>query len=205
MILDIDKFLGFLNEKALNANEFLILYLTYQGRVDDLEEHHNVMLEDSGAALTIKSLERLVEKDLLYVSFKRDENKELMVRHGLFVPDIKTAVVTSSFTEEFMIPNDDAADELFDRFPAVIHKNNITIKRSDGGDMDKAMESYRKYIDNDRIKHVEVIRRLEIAKKHNLIESGFPKWVLGRMWEDPRIKTLEDNDDDNGGSGGEVL
>lgn len=187
MIINIDRFVNFLNENELSSDQFLILYLIYQGRIKLLQEYNYKQQESGNHGVRISDLERLHDYGYLYFAYAKDKNGEFFLIHNKYVPDLNSLILTESFNDELIIQNDDAAEELFESFPAITRLKNIVVKRSDGGDVEKAMDWYRKYINNDRIKHQEIVKRLKTAIEYGYLESGFPKWVFGRMWEDPRI------------------
>lgn len=199
MIRNIDQFMTFLGEKKLSPNDFMILYMAHKGRIGELVELHKDISQSQGIIITIDELERLMTMGYIFFAHKRDRNHNVQkTPKGYSKPDIDSIVVTQSFREEFIVEPDEASDELFSAFPPIIEKkkpdgSKFVIKRSDGGDVDKAINYYQRFVEDDKIKHREIISRLETAKSKNLLESGFPKWVLGRMWEDPRITEEEQN------------
>jgi hypothetical protein len=193
MIINVDNYVKYLNENAINANQFLILYLVYQGKLEQLKNYNKRQKLAGNTGILVKELEDLLDKGFLFFSYLKDDNGNFNLSHGSYIPDLNSIICTESFQQELIVDGEDAADELFDYFPVVTTKNNITIKRSDGGDVDRAKEFYREFLQNDRIKHKEVLNRLIKARDHGLLASGFPKWVMGKMWEDPRVIEKSEN------------
>lgn len=200
MIVNVERYTNFLNDKELNPSQFLICYLIYLGKPKLLSEWNYRQQQVGQTGVAVEDLVDLVNKQYLFAPQKKDVNGDyLFSSRGYPIYDWENGVIAESLQEELVINSDDAAEELFEIYPFRINiGNGNSILKSYGGDPEQAKELYRKFIQGDRLKHEEVKRRLKIAEENGLINCGFYKFVSGKLWEDPKIDEYLNNSDNQG-------
>lgn len=171
MIL-LEPYIEFIIEHKLTQEQYLLLQLLYEERVDLIKDYKQAFPNESG-----KMISDYLLKDLF--------NKEFLVKTttGFKLGD--------KFYDAF-IDGHKATDEIYDLYPAFINHNGIDIPLIA---MDKRVfrEIYIKKINGSVKEHNEVKKDIQYAIDNNLIKTGLNKFLTSEMWKAIRKYREADN------------
>lgn len=176
MILE-DAYVSFLIEHDITQNQYLLLHLAHKKRWDLVKKYKDKFPSGDDTMIGEYFINDLIKKDFL----KRDADGNLGIGQ--------------KFLEVF-INKHNASEHIFDIYPTHFMKDGVTIPLSA---MDRNMFAnlYDIAISSSTLEHLEVVKDIEYAIEHNLLNLGLDKFVKSKYWLTIRPKRLDTSEKQN--------
>lgn len=166
MNIDISCYLSILAKLKITPSQFLFCYLTHQRMFAEIHTYTK-----TSAGFSSEEIDDLVNRELV-IDFNTDSRRFA-----------DAYIVDDKFIELVFNVDKISAGMLFwNSYPAVL---SIEGKSFSGRneDQDSFLVRYYDLIGHSPVKHSEVMRALDYAKKRNLINQGLKSWFASRQWE----------------------
>lgn len=180
--VDVERFVKYLYDKDIDANEFIICYLLYkkdEGLIKEFKDKINFNSLGIGKVdeVTRKYIDSLVSKGYLE-DFNPTENGKKYYK-------IDNFFVTNKFSMVITADREKIAKELWDVYPLFIFikdKNKKVHAKTIA--YEELPDVYGKAIDDDLVLHDKIIKKLKAYKRKNqYINIGLQKFIERRYWE----------------------
>lgn len=180
MFKTIREFVDLLCKLGISPNQFLICMLIHEKDVAGTIKYFEENKRNRFAVLDIDWL--LNNGFLLRIDKRKETNYEL-----------DEFIVTAKFTEEFLVDEYDAGEELWNTYPSWMNFDGSR-KSAKSVDKDELIEKYLKKINFSKKKHSAII---EVIKKYAEDNNGYAtmgiqKFVSSEQWVE--LSKLQDSD-----------
>ncbi len=176
MILE-DAYVNFLIKHDITQNQYLLLHLVHKKRWDLVKAYKDKFPSDDDTMIGEYLINDLIKKEFL----KKDSNNAI--------------TLGQKFLEVF-INKHNASEHIFDIYPTHFSKDGVSIPLSA---MDRNMFAnlYDIAIMSSTLEHLEVVKDIEYAIEHNLLNIGLEKFVKSKYWLTIRPKRLDTTEKQN--------
>lgn len=177
-MIEFDRYITLLEEKKINANQFLVCWLVHFRMVAEAKRlvKHNLLASR-------EEIQDLIERGFL-LQTKRDSTS------------LTTLVTTALYTEDLFIDSEDAFEDILKVYPHyfIINGAKVSTRSCDLYELEEIY--YKKIVRGSKKKHEEIIKKTKvIAEKMrtgNINWMKLDKYIKGRIWES------EEGDDNQG-------
>ena len=168
MFIDVDKYVEFLHDNEINANQYLFCYLL---ATEDYDNITKVMRDNP---LKIQEIDELIAYGRIMI---RDWDKN----DPRF--KLRNVMITESFKKKLIIDTDDAAEELWKSYFDYGYWNDQRVPARDISPEELAV-LYKKIIKNNQQEHERILNiTKQFVKSREYAQRGLRKYVENRDWE----------------------
>lgn len=164
MITDIDKYVEFLCDNDITANEFLILWLVHTKDTESIKKY-----KQAKGAFAVVDIEHLISLNFI-TNFSMD---------GSY--DIFSMMVTDKFTKRVVIDEDDAYEELQTVYPAWIEVKGTKYPTIKGDPMVVAKDYFKAHKGN-RLAHKRIMDITRMYYANRPVTGNIHDYILNRRW-----------------------
>jgi hypothetical protein len=169
MITHVDEWVNLLTRLKISPNQFLICWLVYE---KDMASTIKYYQENPKNRFSIEDIEYLVENDFL-LRLSKDKNNN----------NLDYFMTTPKFTENLIVDEDDAGDEIWDAYPSWLMVNNHKVSAK-SCDKDDLKRKYSLKIKGSMKKHLQIMATLKeyVNRNNGLATMGIEKFVGSEQW-----------------------
>lgn len=172
MIL-IEKYIDFITTNNLTQDQYLLLHLLYDNRVDLIRKYKTSFPSGENSMISRTLVDDLITREFLV---KTDKGFKL----------------GDKFKEIFVTP-ELAVDEFYDIYPAFVESDKGVSIPLISMDKKYFQELYIPKIFGNHKEHQEVIEDIEYGKMNNLITMGIKKFLTSDQWKALRKLRKQEN------------
>lgn len=173
MLLE-EQYVNFICKHKLTQGQFLLLFLLYKERIDLIQKYKKEFPADDGTMIGKYWLDDLITR-------------------GFLAKEGKHTKVTVLFKQQFC-NKIDVAEELLRVYPSTLEIDGKIVPLTAIDTIEVANLYIDKILDN-REEHEEVLKDIQYAVQHNMINIGIKKFILSKYWLAIRQKRkTTDND-----------
>lgn len=170
MFIDVSKYIEFLSEYEINANQYLFCYLLA------IEDYDNItkMMKDDHLKLKITEIDNLIAFGRIMIRDWDKNDPKFKLRN---------VMITNSFKKKLVIDTDDAAEELWKAYFDYGYWNDQRVPARDISPEELAT-LYKKIIKSNQQEHDRILRITKaLVKSRQYAHRGLRKYVENRDWE----------------------
>lgn len=186
MFINDEKYLKFLIENRLNANQFLFCYL-----LATVNRNHKYMVRYTKEVSLLSADE---VSDLVERGYLADMNSPGETYHDMYI-------VLDKFKDLLFIDSEVAFEAVWKKYPRYLQERingkEVSAKTTGLG-KDGLAHKYGKYIGNDIQKHERVLEALDWAIDNGKVTLGIEKFVLNHIWDDWLMEKEERRNNEHG-------
>lgn len=176
MYYDFEDYLNTLIKNKVNNDQFFFCYLLYYNKIDALYRY----LTHSGKKFMYDDIDELQKRKLIRsITGKPAENAD---EFELTENGKKMFKAINEFGREF-----------WRQYPHQISLDSGKKIPGKSMDIDEFLELYTKKVGNNAEKHKEILKKLEYAKRKDMINMGIRKWVASEQYDSISLPE-EEND-----------
>lgn len=173
MLLE-ERYVDFICENKLTQGQFLLLYLVYKKRLDLIVKYKQTFPTDDGTMIGKLWITELIDK-------------------GFLIADDKGFQIGIKFKEIFC-NKIDVAEELLSNYPSTMEISGKIVPLTAIDTVTVADLYIDKILDN-RAEHEEVLKDIEFAKIHDMINLSLKNFILSKYWLSIRKKRKATTDE----------
>lgn len=173
MLLE-ERYVDFICEHNITQGQFLLLYLVYKKRLDLVLKYKQKFPTDDGTMIGKRWVEELFDRELL---IKKDNKTEIGIKF-----------------KEVFCNKIDTAEELLAIYPSTMEINGKIVPLT-AIDTITVADLYTPKILDCKKEHEEVLKDIEFAVIHDMINLSLKNFILSKYWVSIRKKRKATTDD----------
>lgn len=182
--MGLNTILNLLAQYNIDANELLLLYLTFIARDDEGHPEYFAKWYNNGGCDILKNLfNSLKDKGIIHKNYNPESYNPNDIEFN------------KSFIKSWMKCSGEMGKELFDAYPSFIQiKNKLAPLKNISRKYDSLEEMYFNYsvqIGHSLEKHKEVLELLKWGIEKNIINYSICEFIISHKWEE--LKYLKEN------------
>lgn len=186
--MELNTILNLLITYNIDANELLLIYLTFLARDEEGHPEYFSKWFSNGGSTQLRSLfESLKNKGIIHKDYNTTNY------------DPNEIPFNKNFLKAWLKNSGEIGQEMFEAYPSWLNVNgklmplrNIAKKFNT---LDECFFAYSSAIKHNPEKHKEVMEILDWAKEHDLINFGITEFICSHKWND--LKQLRENKTDS--------